>query len=119
MCTKVGNFEITGVISEIKSGFYGVHVDGLNNVTNYEFLESDLILEGNVIEKFMEKFLNLFDKEPQLSYKKVGIYDAKNLPTTDGIAMFLKYVLDGDSEIAVAFRKDIVEKLVAQKDDDK
>lgn len=69
-----------------------------------------------IITNIMDKFIALFESEPIKSYKKAGIYDANGVPTPNGIAMFVKYVLDSKSELATAFQTDVVAKLIAEQE---
>lgn len=73
----------------------------------------------NIIQNLMDKFLSLFEGGTTKSYKRIGIYDANGIPTDTGVKMFVKYILDGKSDLVTAFQSDVVTKLVADLDSTK
>ena len=109
------NFPI-GSIRIVTSSYDGNKYNSTNEdgftTANY-FMENDAVLvEAKKIETPMKnKFLSLFLKEPEKSFRQAKITGDDGFLTADGQAIFLQYLLSKNGD---AFKTDVVDGLIAE-----
>lgn len=72
------------------------------------------LLSGNVELNMKEKFIQMFLKEPEKSFRKAGITNGDGLITSEGQTLFLTYLLGKNGD---AFKTDVVDGLLAEEKD--
>lgn len=77
----------------------------------YDF---DLKLKNNSMTNIKEKFTLAFKKEPEKSFRKVGITNGDDFLTEDGMQIFLGWLLKKHGE---EFKKEVVEDLLKEMED--
>lgn len=78
---------------------------------------SETISLGEKIMNIKEKFILALTKEPQKSFRKVGVTDGDDLLTEDGQKVFLSWLLH--SKFADEFKKDVVDNMLKELEEKK
>ena len=71
----------------------------------------ELIETNNKITNMKEKFIQMFLKEPQKSFRKAGITNGDGLITEDGATLLLSWLLDKNAD---TFKIEVVDGLLAE-----
>lgn len=90
-----------------KDGEKGNSCSGCLSDIHFELLNNNTI-------NMKEKFLSLFLKEPEKSFRKAGITGDSGFLTDEGQAVFLQYLLSKHGE---EFKKEVVDDLNAEEKD--
>lgn len=74
-------------------------------------------LTPNPMANLKDRFLTIFSKEPQKSFRKAGIVDGDNLLTNEGREVFLSWLLN--SKFGEEFKKEVVDELIREQKEEK
>lgn len=77
-------------------------------------IEGIKINNNNKIMNLFKEFKNMFVKEPQKSYRALNIVDENDMPTQDGIALYVSHKLNHPTE-SKSFVDEVVTPLMAAK----
>ncbi len=62
----------------------------------------------------IQKAAMLFKGEPEKSFIKAGIMDSQETLTDEGVKVVLGFVLKHDKDLAAAFKKEVVDPIIAE-----
>lgn len=125
-CTKY-NPELDGsiaVVSNIRDDGFYIRVNwetgpnkGLKNDGDYESKNFILIVPFTYMSSnsLTEKFQSLFVKEPEKSFRKLGITNDKSELTKEGQDLFLAWLFKSSQ---TEFKKEVVDPLLAAEEQD-
>ena len=85
---------------------YGIYANSVELITNNK----------TIMENVKEKFLALFIKEPEKTFRKAGITNGDGFLTEEGQSVFLGYLLN---KHGVDFKKEVVDEIVKEEKGDK
>lgn len=107
---------LEGVISRKYDGqqaWYVRFIDGREE----GYMEYNLqIINKNMSINLKEKFALALTKEPMKTFRKAGITNGDNLLTEEGVTIFLSWLLD--TKYAVEFKKDIVDGMLKDQEEE-
>lgn len=95
---------VTGTWSE------GVYIDNGNGMYD----DDCELINSNNITNMKEKFIQMFLKEPEKSFRKAGITNGDGLITEEGQTIFLSWLLGKNGE---AFKTEVVDGLLLEEKD--
>lgn len=108
-------------LSSNNKTFYNVR---FNDNQEYVLKSSELeiinsgvsLTKTNTMGNFTEKFVQLFLTEPIKSLRKTGLINGSNLATSEGITLYVSYLMAKDD----AFNKEVVQAMLkkGKKDED-
>ena len=78
--------------------------------------EIELINNNKTMENVKEKFVALFIKEPEKTFRKAGITNGDSFLTEEGQSVFLGYLLN---KYGVDFKAEVVDEIVKEEKGDK
>ncbi len=106
---------------------YTVRFFGSQNTTyvlkkeNLELITSNETnkLEGKPMETLKKFIINVLTKEPMKSFRKSGITDGENIVTDVGAKVFLTWLISHDTEMAKAFKAEVVDEMLKKEEKEK
>lgn len=86
------------------------YIKVVGSYVNWSDFQFELI-SNNTITNMKEKFIQMFLKEPQKSFRKAGVTNGDGFLTAEGTDMFLTWLLEKNGEV---FKTDVVDGLLKE-----